>query len=424
LHLALAQLGLRNLDASIATLEEVLDSHPRHVSARVALGAIYISYGRMGPAIEHLEQATRVDPGFVLAHYYLGRVRLRVGQPLAAVEALRTAVSLAPGELNAWFFLANAYRAAGLEGAAVDTYDELNRLQPGLFHPHNQLALLYKLLSDRLTVADLEASESPPPPGVDSGAWREYLSRIRRSAAEYGERAFAEFRRAGDISPLDFNGLRQIGEIFRRAGRLPEARENLRELVRRAPTSWVARYRLGTILIQMGEYPEAIRTLERAVQLAPTQGDPYVALGLAYVRSGRLSDAVATFEQGGPYEPFNPALYTNLGAAYAIQGDHARARKNLERSLRLDTFPLPRVHLAHTNLALIHLKEGRRAEAIRALKSALRAFPDYEYARSLLDGLTAVDAGATTGQGADPEFVFNDLLEIFGEVTTVAFNDE
>ena len=169
----------------------------------------------------------------------------------------------------------------------------------------------------------------------------------------------------------------------------------------------------------MGEFREATRRLEETLELESAHGDPYIALGLAYARSGRQADAIATLERGAIYEPFNPALYTNLGAAYAGRGDYGLARKALERSLELDTFPLPRVHLAHTNLALVHLREGRPHEAVRALKSALHVFPDDPYARGLLESVTL-----GKGRKVGTEYVLNDLLEIFGEVTTVAFGNE
>ena len=75
------------------------------------------------------------------------------------------------------------------------------------------------------------------------------------------------------------------------------------------------------------------------------------------------------------------------------------------------------MHLTHTNLALIHLHRGAVDDATQALSTALHAFPDYAYARSIEAELEA---------GLDDvakryDFVSNDLLERFGEITTVVF---
>ena len=158
--------------------------------------------------------------------------------------------------------------------------------------------------------------------------------------------------------------------------------------------------------------------------LAPAQGDLYLALGMAYVRAGRMADAIDAFQRGTIYEPFSPALYTNLGAAYATRHEYGAARVALRRSLELSTFPLPRVHLTHTNLALVHLKDGRKGDGVKALKHALFVYPDYQYARQLLNAVTSRHAGSSLEAVEPAEFVFNDLLELFGETTTVAFDDE
>ena len=120
------------------------------------------------------------------------------------------------------------------------------------------------------------------------------------------------------------------------------------------------------------------------------------------------------------YEPFNPALYTNLGAAYSGRGDYPLARKSLERAVSLRTFPLPRTHLAYTNLGIVHWREGRRSDAVQALENALHVFPDYAYARRLLAEASSPGAVAMNPATA----VYDDLLERFGETSTVHFPNE
>ena len=213
------------------------------------------------------------------------------------------------------------------------------------------------------------------------------------------------------------HGARQIAEIHRRAGRADDAVAALTRLSRLNPGWWVGPYRIGTLRLGQGDPGEAVRSLERAVRLAPTEGAPYVALGLARIREGRLSEAVRVLERGAIHDPFSPAMFTNLGAALAGLGDLEQARAALERSLRLDTFPLPRSHLAHTNLALVLIRQGRGDAALGELRRALRSYPDFAPARELLEALQAGDEAAL----AAATWVHDDLLEIAGEVTTVAF---
>ena len=71
------------------------------------------------------------------------------------------------------------------------------------------------------------------------------------------------------------------------------------------------------------------------------------------------------------------------------------------------------------NLALIHLKRGERARAIQSLETSLYVYPDYTYARSVLRDAEVYEDSLLDSEGF--AFVFNDLLERFGEITTVVF---
>lgn len=420
LHLGLAQLGQRQPAAAIETLEANVAAHTAHIASRIALAAIYVNYDRLEGARQHLNAAMASDPEHALAAYFLGRAQLRLRNPMDAAAAFRTTLMAHPDDLNAWFHLARAYRAAKFYGAAVDTYDEIIRRQPGLFDAHHDLALLYKLLSDKVDMTHKREAEKARPVGIGKGEWRRYLAQLERRAVEYAERALVAFDHAGTLRSLDAEATRQVAELLRRAGRLGEARQKFESLAQIEPTQWVHRYRLGTIAIRQGEHANAIDYLEGALALAPSEGDVYVALALAYARSGRIDQAISTLERGAVDEPFNPALFTNLGAAYAVRGDYARAQRVLERALKLRTFPLPRTHLAHVNLAIVHLREGRRGAAQDALEHALHVYPDYAYAQQLL--AKARSAEAIAPAAASP--VYDDLLERFGEISTVQFPNE
>jgi tetratricopeptide (TPR) repeat protein len=371
-----------------------------------------------------LEKAAALAPGDPVTHYLLGRAYLMQGQEERATESLRRSVAAAPALFDAWFELARAYRTMGTAAEAIEAYREIIRQKPDHAEAHFQLAKLYKRLSDNLTFQLRGDEESAPGPGVLAHDWQVYLMRLGDQAQDYRQIALEEFALALRLRPSDHEILRQIGEIHRRSGKLEEAQSIFRWLADRRPEHWVHFYRLGTIAVELGQLERAMEALRTATALAPHQGDPRLALGLAYLLGGRISEAIDSFRRAAIYEPFNPTLYTNLGAAYARRGDYGPARAALRRSLELSTFPLPRRHLTYTNLALVHLKQGRRSEAAQALKQALDAHPGYDTARRLLD---ALDERGETGAAdlvAEIGFVVNDRLEIFGEVTTVALDNE
>ena len=420
-YLGVALLGERSYPEAIETLEAVLLGAPEHLTARLALAVLHFKLGQYGEGRLALEESLAVRPEDPVANYLLGRSYLRQGEPAKAAEALEVAVDSSPSFLEAWFTLARAYRLDRDPGAAAAAYGQVIARRPGQFHAHFELGNLFKQLSDRIAFKLRGDRESALPVGTSGRQWKQHLATLESELSDYGQMALSAYGTALRIRPFDFEAIRQVSEIFRRAGRSDRSLEMLDWLLPRQADRWIHYYRKGTILIELEQYDEAIRVLKKALELRPTQGDVYFALGLASVRLGRLSEAIEVLQRGTIHEPFNPGFYLNLDAAHATRGDYQTAERLLRRSLELATFPLPRVHLSYTNLGLLRMQQGQIEEAIRDLKSALHQFPDYQYARHLLD---KARSSAASVDLSDEPFVYSDLLEVFGEVSTVASEDE
>ena len=424
IYLALAELGQKRYEPAIEALRRVLEKDPEDSTAKVGMAWVHLERQRFAPARRQLEQVLTAEPDNSAAHYLLGRGYLSQGDFERAARAFEASVSADATSLDGWYQLARTYRAGGQLAAAIAIYQQLIARVPARFELRYELAGVLKLASDSAAYQLQNARESTRSSGVSPGDWQGYLSNLVRSSNNYAQLALTQYAAALRVRPSDLDSVHQISEIYRRTGRLTQALTYFDWLSQREPETWLHRYRLGTVLIQLKRYDEAIEVLNRAVILAPAQGDIYFALGLAYVGAERMSEAARTLHQGTLYEPFNPGLYTNLGAVYAIDGRYEAARDALERSLELGSFPVPRLHLTYTNLALVHLAEGRKQKSIHALKNALHIFPEYTHAQELLESIEVLadrnPAEALFVNG----FVFNDLLERFGEVTTVAFDNE
>ena len=419
-HLGLARLGEGRIGQSARILERVCDQAPRHRAAQVALGLAHLRRGRFAQAVELLEAAARRDIADPIARYLLGQARMHDRQPGPAIESLQAVVRLEPKWRFAWLALARHARVANRLDVAVPTYRQIIDRWPDDFRGPNEYGMLLKHLSDVMTHDLRHRCESTIPPGRTRDDWKQALVELEEQASRARQLALTYFRRAIEIVPGDVGATREIAEIHRRDGRRADARRQFEWLARQEPAAWRHSYRIGTIHLESGNLATAVTALQHAVTLAPHEGDPYVALGLAYIRLNRHAESIETLERGAIYQPFNPALYNNLGAAFGHVGDAPRAATALERALSLGTFPLPRLHLVYTNLGLVHWKEGRREVAVKALKTALHHFADYAPARA---ALRRIESGTEAGDD-DPEFVYNDLTEPFGEISTISFDDE
>jgi serine/threonine-protein kinase len=114
-----------------------------------------------------------------------------------------------------------------------------------------------------------------------------------QSLGEQGryDEAIEEIDRARTVDPLSKTVASDAGNIYRLAGKLPEARQQLRTLMSLYPEFAEGHRQLALVYLDLRDYANAAAELEAAVG---TSGQtPYVLmdLGYAYARLGRTTDA-------------------------------------------------------------------------------------------------------------------------------------
>ena len=419
-HRGLVLLALGRTARANDAFRAAAERAPDRAAPLVGLGLAALRAGAPAEGRHRLESAAERAPADAVARYLLGRAWLGAGRPERAMVSLSRALALAPDFPDAALALARAARATGDDDRALALYRGVAAAYPDDPEPPFRSAQLLKSHADRLRFRLLHEVEARPPPGRDGahrlarlGAWRE---RVRTLENE----ALAHYRNALALDPGRHPAIRQVAEIFRHQGRLEEASDMLRWLEPRHPNAWLIPYRLGAIAFERGDLGAARDAFGRAAAIAPVQADVHAGIGALHLAAGEPARAATALRRAIALEPFNPGVYTNLGVAEARLGRLDQAARALERALELATFPLPRRHIVHANLAIIAARRGDREASTLALERALHAYPGFEAARSMLESL---DRPRAVSALARESLLTNDWLEIFGEVTTVSFND-
>ena len=91
-------------------------------------------------------------------------------------------------------------------------------------------------------------------------------------------------------------------------------------------------------------------------------------LGKLRFDAGRLDEAILAWVRASQLDPEGFSAYNNLGNAYALRGDDRRAWEAYEAALRHD----PEEAMPLFNLARIHERQGRAAEAERCYREYVR----------------------------------------------------
>jgi Flp pilus assembly protein TadD len=242
---------------------------------------------------------------------------------------------------------------------------------------------------------------------IDTGRYDEALAQI------------AEVRRR---DPDNMAALLREALLEARRGRPREAEGAARRIIERQPGHAEAHYLLGLALEQSGAFEEAAAAHRRAQEIAPGHLGTLSHLATLAMRLGRPDEAarwknahreallrgrieervrgdrlrgVEAFNRGdypaaleaflaiARQDPGDPQVHLHLGSTYLALGDREQALRALGRCLELK----PRDERALAELGRLHALDGRLDDAVRVLREAIAANPEFPEPHYYLAGV-------------------------------------
>ena len=330
-----------------------------------ALGLVYAGYadaatgGRanspqiatyLKDAITHLEKAATSAPaGDLVLYFTLGRLYLRTDQAPKAVESLNRVVNVNPGSVQARLALAQAHAANKNLPSAIDTLEIVVDDEPRVAAPLGQYqeqagrfreaATSYtkalevnpmsREIKARRIAALFGANDLPGAAAAAADAQRQHpddprFPRLRaRALFDGGSRndGLSVLEGAARAFPKDANTLYQLADMYKDAGRQPDAEKMLRQLLSAEPTNANALNYLGYLLALRGDrLDEAIDLVRKALAAEPDNGAFLDSLGWAYFRKGDLSEAEKYLSQAASRLPKVSEVHDHLGDVLAKRG--------------------------------------------------------------------------------------------------------
>ena len=358
-----------------------LDIDDANIEAHRALGLVYAGYAdaatgaRAGTpeiatylkdAITHMERAAAGAPaGDLVLHFTLGRLYLRTDQPSKAVESLNRVVTFNPGSVQARMALAQAHAANKNLPSAIDTLelivDDEPRVASALGQYQEQAGRfrdaansytkalevqpMSREIKARRIAALFGANDLAGAAAAASDGQRQHpddprFPRLRaRALFEGGSRgdALAVLEGAARTFPKDANTLYQLADMYKDAGRNPDAEKMLRQLLSVEPANANALNYLGYILALRGDrLDEAIDLVRKALVVEPENGAYLDSLGWAYFRKGDLGEAEKYLGQAASRMPRNSEVQEHLGDVLAKRGRLPDAVEAWTRALEGD----------------------------------------------------------------------------------------
>jgi tetratricopeptide (TPR) repeat protein len=322
------------------------------------------------------------------------RLQAACYQALGNLEQARSAflklAQLEPDNAQAFSFLATAYRSQNDIDSTVWAYTNLVRIDPSNFRVWNELGRIY----------------------------------AQRGETDHAKTAFQRSL-AASATPENSMAVAGLGEIYALGNQLDSAEIVLQQGLVNDPDNILLHRQMIALYVDRDSFTQALPHAKRVVELAPLDRPSVRRLGLLYFRLDSLNQADSIFTdlvRGGEQAVFN---HYYLGHIAILRKQFERARdefqmvadiedtvaqswidlaysytqlKRPENELRTYTDGLARVKTPQDSLRLrfamgsLYEREGKRAEAINAFESNLKADSNHHQSLNYL-GYMLADRG-------------------------------
>lgn len=150
-----------------------------------------------------------------------------------------------------------------------------------------------------------------------------------------------------------------------KGGRYQDAERVLLRLTREHPELSGPYANLGIVYYRLGKLPEAVESLNKAIELNPDRAAYHNQLGIVYRQSGQLDKARESYARALEVDPLHLNSHLNIGILYDLYlQKHGKALQHYERYQAL----LPAVD-AQVNKWIVDLKQRQQSSDKTALRS-------------------------------------------------------
>ena len=308
--MVLTQLGL--MPEAIESYQKALALNPGNTKIKFNLAVAFVKAGNFSAAVEHLSALRKVEPEearvqelLAFSYYHMGRYSL------AAREAERVNRSYPDNAGNA-LILGSAYTRLGLYEKALPlitmALQSAGSTEGHLIMGQTLLGLrLYRPAADELKQA---AALQPDLRGLHSALG------IANIGLGNSDGAMAEFQKALDADPNDYQANYYMGRLMRLADDVAPARKFLERADQLRPGTAEVAFEFAAIEMTAHDYSKAEPMLKLVVQQEPGHRQAHFLLAKIYLKQGHREAAQREreiFEKLGKTEQSKASKEDNSG---------------------------------------------------------------------------------------------------------------
>ncbi|MBZ5726169.1 MAG: tetratricopeptide repeat protein [Acidobacteriia bacterium] len=291
-------------------------------------------------AIQHYQAALKLDPAAGIILEELTDLYVQTGKLGEAVSQAEDMLKQNPDNLDARRMLGRIYMRA-LGNSAESKIDE---------------GTLRKAIDQyqQITAKDPKDSES----------WV-VLGQLYRMAGKSPE-AEKAYNSALQADPESEDALTGLAMLYANLGDTKRAIEKLKTVTEKSPNERTLVF-LAKAYEEQKDWKNAADALKRAMALSPDNDHLARSLAQDLMFSEQLDEALGIYQKLAEEEPRDPQLPLSMAEIYRAKHDYGKAREALDKARKLDPESLP---VRYEEISLLQA-EGKTPEAIAALKALI-----------------------------------------------------
>lgn len=349
-------------------------------------GERYSARGKYREAAIQFLNAVKIDKNYAAARYDLAQAYVHLGQYGTAYQELERTVDLQPTNYKARIDLGNLDLAAGKTDDAQAQANAVQAAEPNNPDLHALLsAIAVRQGRHDQALAEIRRALELEP---DKASFHEDLALLESGQSNTASSVEAELKKSIALDPNSISPKLLLVAHYSRGGRWADAEREAQDAVASDPKSVAARQSLAQVFLMEGNQAKAEEVLRQASEELADNPQGVQLLAQYYQRSGQNDKAKAEYARLAAKYPKNSLLQEAYVRALIQDKDYTTAHTVVASLVKKD-------HRDPQILALngvVLLNDGKAAEAVNALRDAVRDYPNDAFLQYWL-GRAALSAG-------------------------------
>lgn len=319
MSLASAQVGLKQYDKALATLQKLEQSHPGNARVMTLKGEVQLASGDKAAARAAFEKAAAAEPSFLPPVAHLARMDMADKQPEAAKKRFNAMLAKDPANFQALSALAQIAVMQNQPEEATRLLEKAHNGHPEAIAPALLLGrhyIGYKQPEKAIALARKLQVANPTDASVID------LMGQAQLAAKDGAGALESYSKLANLQPKAAMPHLRLAAAHGLLKNQPAVLDDLKRAVSLDPDLLPARQAMAQYYVQQGKPDEALKVARSMQERDSTRAAGYVLEGDIHATGKQLPQAIPAYQKALA-ETKSPEMAVRLAYVYAQTGKTA-----------------------------------------------------------------------------------------------------